>query len=145
MQRHFSAVHRSRPIAWVVVHERAAAAHRILHVREHRRLSRVFVILAANGERDPVTRGDHDARGPDLHVELDRLPGGERLDFIVRVIRAVGQGQLRVELAVRGAQPPLAHRRVRVERALEHDFVALRIENLQHGENVGILGGGRQE
>ena len=75
---------------------------------------------------DPIARRHHDAGRPDLDVQLVHLAGRERLPLVVGVIRPVGQRQLRVELAVRGAQPALRDRRVRIERALEGDLLHVR-------------------
>src|SRR3989442_15880827 len=52
--------------------------------------------------------------------------------------RAVRARELRIELAVRGAQPSLPDGRMWIERALEHDLPALRVEHAQHDENVGV-------
>jgi hypothetical protein len=51
--------------------------------------------------------GDHDARRPDLDVKLDRLARRQRLELVVRVVRAVRERPHGIELAVRGARPPL--------------------------------------
>jgi hypothetical protein len=85
----------------------------------------VLVIPAADGDRERKAGGHDNAGRPDLDVELDGLARGERLDFVVRVVRAIGEAQLDIELAVRCAKPSLSDWRVRVERALEHDFLTL--------------------
>src|SRR5882724_8635381 len=83
MQRRLSAEHLRRPVVGVVVHEGAAALHRVLHVGKRRRLAFVFVVLAADGQRDAVAGRHHDAGRPDLDVELDRRAGRERLLLVV--------------------------------------------------------------
>src|SRR3990172_1476795 len=94
------AENRRRPVGLVVVHERAAAAHRILHVGERRRLALVFVVLAADGERDAVALRHHDAGWPDLDVELVGLPGLERLLPVMSMVGAVRSRELLVKLAI---------------------------------------------
>ena len=103
------------------------------------RAAAVFVVLAAHRERDAIARR-HDDRGrPQLDVELDRRRrASSGCDFVVRVIRPVRQRELRIELAVRGAQPALRDRRVRIDRALEHDLLHVGGEHAQHQEQVGI-------
>ena len=50
---------------------------------------------------------EHHGRRPDLDLALDGLVGLEPPALVVRVVRAVRQRLLRVELAVRRAQPAL--------------------------------------
>src|SRR5260221_7958572 len=59
MQRHLAAEHRRRPVGRVIVREGAAALHRVLHVRERRRLAFVLVVAAADAERDAIAGGHH--------------------------------------------------------------------------------------
>ena len=125
--------------------EGPAALHRVLHVRKHCRVTVVLVILAADAERDAVAPGHHDAGRPDLDVELVHLARDQQLLFAMRVIRPAGQRARRIELAVGGTQPALCDGRVRIERPLEHHFLAGRIEHAQHGEDVRIHGRGRHE
>src|SRR5262249_57118129 len=82
----------------------------------------VLIVLAANGQRDPVTGWHHDRGRPDFDVELDHFALLERLLLVVGVIGTIRQRQLLVEFAVRGAQPPLRDRRVRIDRTLEYRF-----------------------
>ena len=89
-----------------------------------------------------MAEGHHDRGRPDLDVELHNLAELQRLLVIVRVIGPVGRRELLVELAMRGAQPALAHRRVRIDRALEHHLLEVAGEHAQHDEQVGIPGGG---
>src|SRR2546430_11409070 len=131
MQRDLAAEHLRRPVGRVVVHEGAAALHRVLHVGKRRRLACVFVVLAAQGQRHAVAGRHDDAGRPDLDVELDRRAGRERLLLVVGMPGAVRPRELRIELAVRGAQPSLPDWRMRIERALEHDLPALRVEHAQ--------------
>src|SRR5439155_3107283 len=84
-----------------------------------RRTTRILVVAPAHGEPDPVAYRHHDRGRPDLDVELVHLPRSQRLPFVVGVVRPIRQRQLRIELAVRGAEPCLGDRRVRVWRALE--------------------------
>ncbi len=48
--------------------------------------------------------------------------------------------KLLVELAMRHAQPALRQRRVRIERALEHQLLQVGREGAHHQEQVGVLG-----
>src|SRR2546422_9261415 len=70
--------------------------------------------------------------------ELDRCAGRERLLLVVGMPGTVRPRELRIELAVRGAQPSLPDGRMRIERTLEHDLPALRVEHVQHGEKIGV-------
>src|SRR3990172_13010279 len=87
VQRDFAAENFRRPVDRIVVHERAATFHRVFHVRQRRRLALVFVVLAADRERDAVAFGNDDTSWPDLDVEFIDLPRRERLVFVVSVIR----------------------------------------------------------
>jgi hypothetical protein len=55
------------------------------------------------------------------------------------VIRPERQRQLLVELAMRGAQPALADRGVRIERALEHYFLQVWRKDAEHKKEVCVL------
>ncbi len=129
----------------VVVQVDAAATHdAALEVAEARLLlcSLVLVVLAADGQRDPVTGRHHDAGRPDLDLDLVDLTGRHRLPPAVRVDRPVGPAQLGVELAVRDPQPALRDRGVRVDGTLEHDLAPVRCEHPDDQEQVGV--GGRR-
>jgi hypothetical protein len=78
-----------RAIVGVIVHERAAAAHNVLHVRQRCSRTVVFVIFPADCERDPIAARHHDARGPDFDVQFYNLTRREQLDLVVGVIWAV--------------------------------------------------------
>ena len=145
VQGDVSAEKRLWPVGGIVVDERPATAHRVLHVRQRRRLAAVVVILAAYRKRDAVARRNDDARRPDLDVELDNLARNERLLLVVGVERTVRQRAPGIELPVRSAQPALADRRLGVERALEGDFLAIGIENAQHREDVDVRRRGGHE
>src|SRR5207302_4113961 len=58
---------------------------------------------------------------------------------------AVRARELRIELAERGAQPSVPDGRVRIERALEYDLPALRVEDAQHDEQIGVARRGGDE
>ena len=88
----------------------------------------VLVVLAAHGEREPPAGGNDDAGWDELDVALVDVAGRERLDAVVGVVGPVGRGALRVEAAVRGAQPTVSDGGVGVCRAHEGDFVAVRIK-----------------
>src|ERR1043166_8710627 len=128
-----------RAVARVVVNERADAALRVADARDKDRLAGRLVVAAAHGESKTETRGYDDARGPDLDVELHRFAGSEFLGFIVAVPGPVRQALLRVELALRGAQPAEADRHARVVRALEGDLFAVGIEHAQREEDIGVV------
>jgi len=49
-----------------------------------------------------------------LAREFDRFSRPERFGLIVRMVRPVGQGLIRIERAVRSAQPAVGDRRPRV-------------------------------
>src|SRR5229473_1486395 len=74
-----------------------------------------------------------------------RSAGLERLLLVVGMPGAVRARELRIELAVRGAQPSLPEGRMRIERALEYDLPALRVEDAQHDEKIGVAGRRRHE
>src|SRR3954462_3335993 len=140
MQRHLAAEDGGRTIGLIVVRERTAALHRVLHVRKRRRRIVVLVIASADAEREPISRRNHDARGPDLDVELHRHAGLERLLLIVRVPRPVRQALRPVDLAVRGAQPALSDRRLGIERSLEQQLLPGGLEDAQDDEEIGVAG-----
>ena len=130
-----------RPVDRIVMQEWAAAFQFVLEVRQPpARAAAIFVVLAAHRERDAIARRHHDRGRPQLDVEFDRLAGVERLLLVVRVIGAVRRRELWIELAVRGAQPALRDRRVRVDRALEHDLLHVGGEDAQHQEQIGVGG-----
>ena len=52
-----------------------------------------------------------------------QVASATRLFLVVAVIGPVRRRQLAVELAMRGPQPALADRRMRIDGALEHDFL----------------------
>ena len=127
MQRGLPTEDLPRPVDRIVVQERPAALQLVLEVRQPpARAAAVFVVLAAHGQRDAIAGRHHDRGRPQLDVELDRRAGRQRLLLVVGVIGPVGRRELRVELAVRGAQPALRDRRVRIDRALEHDLLQVR-------------------
>src|SRR5258705_337393 len=73
VQRDVSPEDRERPVGGIVVDERPAAAHRVLHVGERCRLAAVVVVLPAYCQRDAPALGHDDTGRPDLDVELDDL------------------------------------------------------------------------
>src|SRR6266516_5188365 len=146
MQNVPAAEHIRRTVDRVVMHERAAAGHRVLHVGETGGLPGMLVILAAAAQPDAVAGGNDDGSRPDFHIELDDLPGLQRLQFVMRVVGPIRRGTLRVELAMRGAQPALPDGRMRIEGALEHHLVQIGREHPQHEKEIGIAGrGGDQQ
>src|SRR5262249_41884823 len=100
---------------------------------------------AADREADAVAGRNHDGGRPDLDVELYHLALLERLRAVMAVVGAIGSGELPVELAVRGAQPALADRGMRVDGALEHHLLEVAGEYAQHDEEIGVAGRGRHE
>src|SRR5262249_23909672 len=101
MKRGAAVEHVGRPIDRIIVHERSAAGHRVLHVGETRRRPGMLVILAADAQSDAIAGRNHDRGRPDLDVELDDLTGFQRLVLVVSVIGAIGRRELPIELAVR--------------------------------------------
>src|SRR5215510_4830901 len=98
----------------------------------------MFVILSAHGETNPVARGHHDGCRPDLDIKLNDFSGGEPLFFIVGVIRPVCRAQFMIELSMRGPEPALADRSVRIDGALEYDLLPGRREDTKHHEDVRV-------
>ena len=141
VQRHFAAEHRRRPIARIVVREyRAAGPHFAQRFEAFAGLAREHVIVAAHRQRQPIALRQRDAGRPDFDVDLVDLAGGELLLFVVGVIGPVRQRQLRVELAMRATQPALRDRRVRIERALEGDFLEVGRKRAHHQKQIGVFG-----
>ena len=98
----------------------------------------IHIVATADAQRDTIALWHNDAGRDDLDVELIDLSGRERLPFVMGVIGPERPRELRVELAVRCAQPALSDRGMRVERALEHHFLHVRREYAQHEEKVCI-------
>src|SRR2546423_11286296 len=100
MQRYLAIKNFGRPVGLIVVDERSAAAHDVLHVRKRCAGPVVLVILAAYRECDAVTGGHDDARRPDLDIELDGLARCEGLKLVVRMVWPVRQTQCRIEFTM---------------------------------------------
>jgi len=125
VQRRLASKNLRRPVARVVVQEWPAAFKFVFEASNpFAARVRILVIFSAHSEPNPVAGGHHNGSRPDLNVKLDNLAGSQQLHFIMGVIRAVRSAQLRIELAMRRAQPALTDGRVRVDGALEHDFVS---------------------
>src|SRR3954470_19262075 len=138
--------YRFRTINRIVMQKWAAALQLVLEVRQpSARAAAVFVVLATDGERNAIARRHNDRGRPQLDIEFDRLTRCKRLLLVVGVIGPMGQCELLVELAMRGAQPPLGDWRMRIDRALEHDLLHVGGENAQYQEQVGVGGRGRYE
>ena len=86
---------------------------------------------------------NHDAGRPYLDVEFVYLARRQGLRLVVRVVGPVGQREGFIQLPVRGPEPALGHRCVRVERALEGDFPEIGREDPKNEEQIGVLGLGR--
>src|SRR5262245_6979114 len=96
--------------------KRAATPELVLEVRQLAAAgAAVFVISAAHREPDAVASGHYDRGRPNLDVELHHLARLQRLFAVVGVIGPIGCGELPVELAVRGPEPALGDRRVRID------------------------------
>ena len=145
VQRVLAAENLRRPVQRIGVRERPDALHRIGRVRQRRVGAVDLVVLAAHRQRQAIALRHHDRGRPDLDVELDRLAGLQRPFLVVGVIRPIGLALLRIELAVRGAQPAEADRHARIVRADEGHLLAVRIEHAQHQEQVGVGGVRRDE
>src|SRR4051794_2252219 len=89
----------------VVVHERAAAGHGVLHVGQVLGGAGVDVVLAADVELDGVAGGHGQAGRPDLDVELVDLAGGGGVDLGGGGGGAGGVGEVVVGRAGGGAGP----------------------------------------
>src|SRR5262245_9664880 len=126
MQRGDAGEDRRRAVLWIVMQERSAAGQLVLEVRELAAArAGLVIVLAADRQPEAVALRYHDRGRPDLDVELDHLAFLERLLLVMAVIGPPRPRELFVALAMRGAQPALCHRRVRIDRALEHDLFHL--------------------
>src|SRR6516225_9088878 len=115
VQRDFPTVDLEWAVARIVVQEGPAAGELVLHVgKPPARAARVDVIAPADAQPNAVALRHHDTGRDDLDVELIDRARVERLLFIVRVIGPERQRHFLVELAVRGAEPALPDRRVRI-------------------------------
>src|SRR5215471_2503966 len=133
VERGLAAVDRHRAVARIVVQERAVAGDLVLHVGEPAaRAARIDVVAPANAEADAKTLRHRDRGRHDLDLDLIDLAGPERLLLLMRVIRPVRQRQRLVEFAMRGAQPALADRGMRIECALERDLLHVWRKHAQH-------------
>ena len=103
---------------------------------EKRRRARL--VVSGHFEHEAFTRLADDACRPDLDLDGDDLAGLHLLDLIVGVEGPVGRRAVGVELAVGDAQPAAGDGDAGVDRALEGDFVAVRGELAEDGEEVGV-------
>src|SRR5439155_19615817 len=88
-----------RSVARIVVLEGAHAGEdRTEGSQPGRRAPGILVVAPAHREPNAIAHGHHDARRPDLHVQLVHLARREWLFLVVRMVRAVGQRELRIEL-----------------------------------------------
>jgi len=69
------------------------------------------------------------------------VSGRQRLDAIVRMVGLPRRALLRVEATMRRAQPAVGDGRVRIGRAEERELPAIRIEDAEDQEQVGVGGG----
>ena len=98
----------------------------------------IHVILPANCQGDAMSCGHDDTSRPDLDVDFVDVPRRESLYLVVAVVGPVGQGKLFVELSVRHTQPTLRDRRVRIQRAAEHDLLQVRTKYPNHEKQIGV-------
>ena len=139
VERHVFAEHRGRPVLGVGVNKTTATSELVFHVGEAAaHAARIFIVLSAHREGDPVALGNHDAGRPNLDVEFIDRTRRQGLFLIVRVVGPVGQCFFRVEFPVRGSQPALRDGGVRVECALEYDFFHVGREDAHDEEEVRI-------
>src|SRR5882672_8044991 len=108
-----------RPVARIVVEEPARS---FLHAA----LARALEVLSLQGERETVACGKREARRPDFEVDFVNLAGFQLLRLVVRMPGLPFGRALRVELALRDAQPALRDRRLGLDRTQERDFPAVR-------------------
>src|ERR1700693_94791 len=73
VQRGAAGKTRRRSVARVDMQERPDTLHRVGGIGQRRVGSVHFIVLAADGEREPITGRHHDAGRPDFDVELERL------------------------------------------------------------------------
>src|SRR5262245_21110617 len=91
-----------RAVDWDVVGEPGDAAQRAGGAG-------TLEILALDGEREARALGQPQPHWPDLEIDLVDLARRERLPLVVRIAGQVLGRALRVELALRHAQPALRH------------------------------------
>jgi hypothetical protein len=120
--------------------ERPAASQFVLEVRKLPTATGVLIIPASNLERNPITRGYNNARRPNFNLQFDGNTELQESRFIMRMIRPPRFRQRRVKLSMRGTQPALADRRMRINRTLECNFLQVGRENSEHGKNIGVFG-----
>lgn len=141
MNRCGACIQRSRSVLGIVVQEWAAASQWVLHVGQTRRRPIPFVVATANGERDAVPRGNHHAGRPYLNIHRYHFTWRDELGALMTVERPPRQRPIGVFLAVRQAKPPLSRRGMRIERALEDDFLSLWVDDLEYSKKVGVFRG----
>ncbi len=90
------------------------------------------------GNAEPSRKNN--ACRPDLHIKLVNLPGIERLDLIVAMIRAIWLALCQIELAMRSSKPSLGERGVGVDGALKFDLFSFGREGLKCHEEICICG-----
>src|SRR5690606_9767328 len=133
-------------IGWVGVRERPATRPSRAERRQSGSLAaRINIVPSADRQSETVPRRRNDAARPDFDVQLVYGARRERLLLVVGMVGAPGRAELLVELAVRGAQPPLGNGSVGVERSLEDDFLEVWREQPDDEEEVSIFGFGRYE
>src|SRR5262245_28753414 len=104
-----AAIDPGRPHAWIVVQEGSATRELVLHVGELTAGAAGTDVIAPAHAQPHTVALRHDDRGrDDLDVELVDLAGLERLLLVVGMVGPERQGELLVELAMRGAQPGVA-------------------------------------
>src|SRR5215470_18589537 len=95
VQRDAPAEDRGRSISRIVVLEGPDAGEDGAERAEAlSRTSWIFVVASAHRQAETMAGRDHDARRPDLDVELVHLTGRERLLLVVRVVGPIGQCKL---------------------------------------------------
>jgi len=101
-------------------------------------------VARLNVDAQLVTLPEHHRGRPDFDVAFHRFVGLEPQPLIVRMIRAVGQRALGIELAMRRAQPALGHARHRLAMLadLAHVF-AVGADIADRGENIHVFRGAR--
>src|SRR5262245_55437922 len=140
MQACHSAKYISRPVKRVIMQERTASLQLVLEIRQSSAACpAVFVILAADADADTISGRHDDGRRPDLDIQLRDFAWPELLFFVVGVVGTERPRQFLVELAVRGAQPALRDRSVRVDGALEDNFFEVRREHPHDDEQISIV------
>jgi hypothetical protein len=122
----------------------SASPQLVLEIGELRAGRRLpLIVLPANAQRDTIAfRHDHRCR-PYLDGQIDGVAWLQPMHLVVAMVRTVRPRQGFIELAMRGAQPALCHRGVRINRTGKSHLAQVWTENSEHDEDIRVRGAGR--